>query len=57
MSAGGKQEVKKIKQKNEAALHALNAIHNGVNFGFDQASWKNWYITNHTPPPVHLRRD
>lgn len=57
LSAGSKREVKKIKQKNDAVLHALTALHPGVNFGFNQNAWRNWYVTQKTPPPVHLRRD
>ncbi len=55
-SAGGKPEIKRINQRNEAVLHALAALHKGVNFGFNQTAWKNWYIAQMTPPPVHLRR-
>jgi hypothetical protein len=56
LSAGGKQEIKRIKQRNEPVLHALTALHVGVNFGFNQAAWKTWYISQKTPPPAHLRR-
>jgi len=56
LSFGGSPEIKKVKQQNEPVLHTLNALHPGVNFGYSQFDWKNWYIAKHTPPPVTLRR-
>ena len=57
LSVGGKPKVKKVNRKNEPVLHALSAMHQGVNFGYNQAAWKNWFIKHHTPPPVDLRRE
>ena len=39
------------------AREAESMLNEGANFGFNQSAWKNWYITNHTPPPVDLRRE
>jgi hypothetical protein len=56
LSAGGKREVKRIKLKNEPVLHALTALHPGVNFHYNQAAWKQWFMREKTPVPVNLRR-
>ncbi|MFV1966527.1 MAG: HEAT repeat domain-containing protein [Pirellulaceae bacterium] len=56
LSAGGGAKVIKRMVKNEPVLTALTRIHNGVNFGFDQAAWKRWYIKKSTPREVRLRR-
>jgi hypothetical protein len=56
LSMGGKPTVVKEKVKNEAILHALAAMHPGVNFGFDQEKWRAWYVLQNTPRDVNLRR-
>lgn len=56
LSVGGKPKVEKVKLKNQPVLHALTALHPGVNFGFDQAAWKRWYVSQNTPADVNLRR-
>ena len=56
LSMGGRPKIIKVPYKNDSVLHALSAMHSGVNFGYQQAAWKNWYITKLTPPPVNLRR-
>ena len=56
LSMGGKPQVVKEKLKNEPVLHALAALHPGVNFGFDQEKWRAWYVQQNTPRDVNLRR-
>ncbi|MCB9922880.1 MAG: HEAT repeat domain-containing protein [Planctomycetaceae bacterium] len=56
LSMGGKPKVVKEKVKNEAVLHALSGMHQGVNFGYDQDAWKKWYIQQNTPRYINLRR-
>jgi hypothetical protein len=56
LSVGGRPKVVKRTVKNQPVLRALTMIHDGVNFGFDQAAWKRWYIEQATPQDVNLRR-
>ena len=56
LSMGGKPKTIKKKLNNDPVLHALTTMHQGVNFGFDQDSWRRWYIQNNTPRDVNLRR-
>ena len=56
LNVGGKPKVEKIKVRNDPVLHALSVIHSGVNFGFDQRSWKKWYVSTQTTSAVNLRR-
>ena len=56
LNVGSEPKVIKEKYRNEPVLHALSALHSGVNFGFDQAAWKKWYVAENVPPNVNLRR-
>jgi hypothetical protein len=42
--------------QNEQVLSALNTIHPGVTFGFNEPAWRQWYEEKHEPPKVNLRR-
>lgn len=56
-SAGAAKPVKKkIMSTNQQVLTALNTLHPGVNFGFNEALWKKWYEEKHEPATVNLRR-
>jgi hypothetical protein len=41
--------------QNQAVLSALRKL-TGMNFDFDQAAWRNWYLQSLRSPPLHLRR-
>ena len=57
MSMGGKKPTMIKKDLNNSeVLAALTSLHNGVNFGYDQAAWKRWYIQAKTTVDVNLRR-
>jgi len=56
LSMGGKPQTVKQKVNNEAVLHALSGMHQGVNFGFNQEAWRRWYVEQNTPRDVNLRR-
>jgi len=57
LSVGGKAKIVKGKYTNESVLYALTTMYPGVNFRYDQAAWKSWYISKNTPSHVNLRRD
>ena len=54
---GGRPKAVTQTIRNQHVLDALVALNPGVNFGFDVEAWKQWYIEQHEPPPVTLRRD
>ena len=57
MTWGTPRPVKiKSEIKNDAVLGALTAIVPGVNFVFNEAAWKQWYVGEHEPAVVNLRR-
>jgi hypothetical protein len=57
LSAGGPKPQKvKVTPQNDAVLRALNTIHPGVNFGYNEAAWKQWYVEKNEPVSVNLRR-
>ncbi len=56
MSMGGKPKIITQNLKNESALNALTSLHQGINFGYVEQEWRNWYIQSHTSPEVNLRR-
>jgi hypothetical protein len=56
-SAGSAKPVKtKQTVQNQQVLAALNNLHPGINFAFDEPAWKKWYEQTHEPPKVNLRR-
>lgn len=57
LSMGGKPKIVTADLKNELVLSALAVLNQGVNFGYDEAAWKRWYIQTHTTVNVNLRRD
>jgi hypothetical protein len=58
LSMGGGPKVVKRKLKNDPVLRALTVLNPGVNLGFNQAGWKDWYRMQYKPPAiVSLRRD
>ena len=57
LSMGGGPKLVKTKFKNEPVLRTLTALNPGVNFGFDQLRWKDWYKEVNKPKGiVSLRR-
>jgi hypothetical protein len=57
LSMGGGTKVVKFTRNNEPVLRTLSTLHVGVNFGFDQARWKAWYIDQNRPKSItNLRR-
>ena len=57
LSAGSSAKTIVYDEKHEAALAALTGMHQGVNFGFDKAQWKAWWLQSKMPRDVALRRD
>jgi len=55
-STGGSNKPKTIVVQNNQVLGALGKI-SGEDFGFDPASWKQWYIENHVTTEVNVRGD
>lgn len=53
---GGGAKIVEIPVKNEPVLNALTMIHTGVNYGYDQKSWKRWFVEQSTPQRINLRR-
>jgi len=49
-------KVVKTPQHNQAVLTALAKL-TGVNFGFDQAAWREWYRQSQRAPSFNLRRN
>lgn len=57
LSMGGKPKVVKADLKNDTVLAALTSLNPGVNFGFNEDAWRQWYVNTHTTVNVNLRRD
>jgi len=55
-SAGGKRRVVTQELKNRGVLDGLLLLVNGANFQYDEDAWKAWYVKNHEPAHVDLRR-
>ncbi|MEX2175341.1 MAG: hypothetical protein WD872_13345 [Pirellulaceae bacterium] len=56
LSAGGKPQKVQQDHQNDQVRTALTYMHEGVNFQFDEAAWRKWYIENFTSSQVDLRR-
>ena len=56
-SAGGKPKRIKRQLRNEGVLNALVTLFPGTNFGYDTDAWKAWYVDQHRPVAVDLRRE
>jgi hypothetical protein len=56
LGVGGGPQIIERELQNKDVLTALNAIHTGVNFGYDKQAWKRWYAQSNTPPSFNLRR-
>ncbi len=57
MTVGGPKQVTiKRDLNNQQVLDALAAM-TGVNLGFDQKAWRNWYGSQRKPVTVDTRRD
>jgi hypothetical protein len=54
---GNKPKIELHDKENVVVRDALLAMYPGVNFGFDEARWKQWYDQQMTPTVVSLRRD
>ena len=54
-SAGGRPIRNTVQVPNQPALTALRQL-TGVDFGFDQAAWRNWYREAYRSPVMNLRR-
>ncbi len=58
MSTGGGSKVVEKKVQNKKALEALTSlVPEGVNFGYDQQAWKQWYSSRELVGVTSLRRD
>ncbi len=55
--AGGGPKIVTRKLENTSVLRALATLWPGVNFGYNQPSWRAWYAQREAPPIVNLRRD
>jgi hypothetical protein len=51
-----KPKIVKLNQQNDAVLGALVSLNPGVNFGFDQKRWREWYMETKTSLEADLRR-
>ncbi len=56
MSMGAKTQVFKSEVQNEEVLSALASLHPGVNFGYNKADWRRWFMTSKTTIGADLRR-
>ena len=56
MSMGQKTQVFNFDIQNEEALAALASLHPGVNFGYDEAAWKRWFMSSKATLAPDLRR-
>jgi len=52
----GKKKAVKVPFQNEDVLYALKAL-TGEHHGFNEDSWKEWYVEANTPKNLQLRRD
>jgi hypothetical protein len=57
LTVGSKTTTIKRDLSNQQVLDALTALAGGVNFGFDQKAWRNWYASQRKPATVDARRD
>ncbi|HEX5105268.1 MAG TPA: hypothetical protein VFV87_15720 [Pirellulaceae bacterium] len=57
LSMGGKPKKVKGQVKNQYVLGALTSMYPGVNYLYDVAEWKRWYIDTQTSTHIDLRRD
>jgi hypothetical protein len=57
LTVGSKTTTIKRDLSNQQVLDALVALTGGVNFGFDQKAWRNWYASQRKPATVDTRRD
>lgn len=58
LQAGGGIKIVEQELQNRQVLTALTMLTPaGVNFGFDQAAWRNWYAQQQVPRRGNLRRD
>jgi hypothetical protein len=58
LQAGGGVKIIEQELQNRQVLTALTTLTPaGVNFGFDQVAWKNWYAQQQLPRQGNLRRD
>ena len=56
LSVGSKPKVVRREVQNEGVLYGLKAL-TGEDFRFDQQAWLDWYVKQHSPEDVTLRRD
>jgi len=57
LSVGGRPKVEKRTMRNAQVLNALTSLTpQGINFGFDQEGWREWYVHVNTPRGGQLRR-
>ena len=58
ISIGGRRPKVRVRDiRNPESLDALLSMADGVDYGYDEARWKSWYIATQTPQNVNLRRD
>ena len=56
LSVGGKPKIVSFQLRNQDVLDALVAM-TGVNYGFQQQDWKDWYVSRRKAQAVNLRRE
>jgi hypothetical protein len=56
MTMGQKKVIKVVEINNDEVLSALTSLHQGVNFGFDKAAWRRWFMQSKTSATADLRR-
>lgn len=56
LSMGPKTKIISRNLENQSVLSALTNLHQGINYDFNEAQWKAWYIQSHTSSDVNLRR-
>lgn len=56
LNVGGRARIVEHTVKNRHVLDALITLTDGVNFQYDKARWRRWYVDANTPTLVNLRR-
>jgi hypothetical protein len=57
LTMGSSVKIIKRDLNNPQVLDALTALTGGVNFGFDDMAWRNWYASQQKPGAIDARRD
>ena len=58
LQMGGRPKIMECEFQNRQVLAALTALTpDGINFGYSEQAWKDWWARQQTPAGVNLRRD